>query len=393
MHLPAARLGQRAATAFVATPDRRAACATQLSPHRLGFYLASVGLFATYAGDLATARDYLPQAVGHYRDAGDMKNLATGLRNLAECLGHLGQVGPARDAAAESLTCSETTGDRQNICTSHAFLGWVAGLAGDAAQAGQQFTAADQIEVADHREGAHLYSIRGTWWAEWLARTGRTGPARALTGRNTEICRRNGWNADVARCDRMLGRLALAAGDTAAAGEHLAAAAGCFRDGDYLTELATTLADLADHARAAGDLEAAGRHAAEAITIAAARGLVPAHCAALAARARIRAAQATATADPDLIYQGRDAADAALRLATRHNLPWHELDALRAHAALDHAEGIDRGWAAKADALYARLVPPGLDPDPLATVERLVAAKKAAEREQADDGDEDGSDD
>ncbi len=49
----------------------------------------------------------------------------------------------------------------------------------------------------------------------------------------------------MARCDRMLGRLALAAGDTAAAGEHLAAAAGCFRDGDYLTELATTLADLA----------------------------------------------------------------------------------------------------------------------------------------------------
>ena len=30
--LPAARLGQRAATAFVATPARRAACATQLSP-------------------------------------------------------------------------------------------------------------------------------------------------------------------------------------------------------------------------------------------------------------------------------------------------------------------------------------------------------------------------
>ena len=58
--LPAARLGQRAATAFVATPARRAACATQLSPDRLGFYLASVGLFAKNAGDLATARDYLP---------------------------------------------------------------------------------------------------------------------------------------------------------------------------------------------------------------------------------------------------------------------------------------------------------------------------------------------
>ena len=285
-----------------------------------------------HAGDLATARDYLPQVVGHYRDAGNTSFLAVGLQNLAECLGHLGQIGPARDTAAEALTCAESAGDRENIRDAHAFSGWLAGLAGDAAQAGQHFTAADQIEVADDPDGDHLYSFRGTNWAEWLARTGRPGPARALTSRNADICRDYGWNEDVARCDRMLGRLALAAGDTAAAGEHLAAAAGCFRDGDYLTELATTLADLAGHAQAAGDLEAAGRHAAEAITIAAARGLVPAHCAALAARARIRAAQATATAGPDLIYQGRDAADAALRLAVRHNLPWQELGALRAHA-------------------------------------------------------------
>ena len=107
--------------------------------------------------------------------------------------------------------------------------------------------------------------------------------------------------------------------------------------------------------------------------------MIPAHCAALAARARIRAAQATATANPDLLLQGRDAADASLHLAARHLLPWHELDALRGHTALDQAAGVDQGWAAKADALHARLVPPGLDPDPLATVERLVAAQKGAE--------------
>ena len=131
--LPAARLGQRAATAFVATPARRAACATQLSPARLGFYLDAVGLFAMNAGDLATAREYLPLAVRHDRDAGDMANLAIGLRNLAECLGQLGQPGPARDAAAEALTCAETAGDREHIRNSHAYLGWLAGLAGDAA--------------------------------------------------------------------------------------------------------------------------------------------------------------------------------------------------------------------------------------------------------------------
>ncbi len=232
------------------------------------------------------------------------------------------------------------------------------------------------MEVADDSDGDHLYGGRGNLWAEWLARTGRDGPALALTARNADICRGNGWNADLAGCDQMLGRLALAAGDTAAAGEHLAAAVGAFRDGDYLIELATTLADLAEHARVARDLDAAERYATEAVTIAAARGLVPAQAAALAARARIRAAQSAA--DPDLLYQGRDAADAALRLASRHQLAWHELDAMRAHAALDQAEGVDRGWAAKARVLHARLVPPGLDPDPLATVERFVAAQKAA---------------
>ncbi len=83
---------------------------------------------------------------------------------------------------------------------------------------------------------------------------------------------------------------------------------------------------------------------------------MPAQAAALAVRARIRASQATAAADPDLLYQGRDAADAALRLATRHQLAWHELDALRAHAALDRADDTDRSWPAKAGDRHARLV-------------------------------------
>jgi tetratricopeptide (TPR) repeat protein len=377
--LPAARLGQRAATAFVAAPARRDACADQLGPGDLAFYLNAVGLFAGDAGDLVTAREYLSMAVRHYRDAQNASAVAIGLRNLARCLGQVGQSGVAKDATAEALTISQAADNREGTRGAHALLGWVAGLAEDTAEAERQFTAADQINFADDPDGDHLFSTAGIWWAEWLARTGREGPARALTERNAEICRRYGWNAELARCDRILGRLALATGDTAAASEHLTAAAATFRDGDLLPELATTLTDLASCARTAGVPDTAERHATEAITIAAPRGLVPAQAAALAARACIRAAQAADTADLDLMNQGRDAADAALRLATRHQLAWHELDALRAHAALDQAEGTDRGWAAKASTLHARLVPADLDADPLATVERLVAAQKAAE--------------
>jgi tetratricopeptide (TPR) repeat protein len=376
--LPAARLGQRAATAFVATPARRGACSAHLTMHNLGFYLSSAGLYSMLAGDLAAARDYLPQAVRHARDAEQMSDLAIRLLNLADCYSYLGQPGPARDAAAEALTCARAVGAREQTRNAHAYLGWVAGLTGDVAEAEEQFIAADQIEITEDFGGEHLYSFRGTQWADWLTRTGRPGAAEALTQRNADISSEEGWNENLARCHRVLGRLALAAGDTATA-EHLTAAAACFREGDYLTELAETLPDLADFALATGDTDAADRHATEAIAIAAPRGLMPAQCTALAARARIRAAQATAAnTDPDLVFQGRDAANAALRLATRHRLPWRELDALGAHAVLDHAEGTDRGWAAKADALHIRLVPPGLDPDPLATVERLVAEQRAA---------------
>jgi hypothetical protein len=175
----------------------------------------------------------------------------------------------------------------------------------------------------------------------------------------------------------MLGRIALLAGETAVSGKHLEAAVSVFRDGDFQTELAITLADQADQARAAGDLDEAGRHVAEAISIAAPRGLVPAQSAALSAKARICASRAIISVNPDLIHQGRDAADAARRLAVSHNLYWNELDAVRAHAALDQAEGIDRGSAAEAQALRARLVPDGLDPDPIATVDRLIASQQA----------------
>jgi hypothetical protein len=182
----------------------------------------------------------------------------------------------------------------------------------------------------------------------------------------------------------MLGRLALATGDVAEAGEHLAAAARCFRDGDYLTELATTLVDLAEQARAMGDLEAAERHAAEAITISGPRGMVLVHCTALAARARIRATQATATTSP-AVNQGRDAPDAALRLATRHQLAWHELDAMRAHVLLDRAEGRDREWAARTEDLHARLVPPDLDPNPLDAIRAHVLLDRAEGRHSQPD--------
>lgn len=378
-HLPAARLGQRAATAFVATPQRRDDCAAHLTPRRLSYFLGTAGLYAMSAGDTAAALDYLQQSASLERDDKHMHNLAISLDNLGDCLGDLGQIGQAREAIAEALSCAQASGEHDLVGNEHVSSGWLAGLTGDTERAEWHFAAADQIEYADDPDGDHLYALRGVRWAEWLAHTGRTGPATTLTIRNADLCRQQRWNEDVARCERALGRLALAAEDIQGAGRHLAAAIAGFRDGDYLTELAEALPVLATWALMDGDQAAAERYLTEALTIATPRNLIPAQVAALTVRAQVRAARAATVAEPaDLLYQGRDAADAALHLATRHQLAWRELEALRAHAALDQAEGTNHDWAAKADALHARLVPPGLDPDPLGTVERLVAEQKAS---------------
>ena len=361
-HLPAAGLGQRAAGAFVATPDRRAACSDRLSPDDLSFYLNDAGLHAMHAGDLATAREYLSASLQHDRGTGNTAQLSAGLRNLAECLGRLGLPGPALETATEALDWAERSLDDHQVRDAHACLAWAAGLAGDTARAEQHFLIADQLEFADDPGGNHLYSNRGVWWAEWLARTGRGWAARLLTDDNEKLCRNNGWNDALARCERLLGVFELEdEDDLAEAGRYLESAATRLRDAGYLPDLAETLPALAGYAVATGAPDAAHSYLTEAIAIAAPRGLVPAHCAALAARARLRGAP------------GRADAGAALDLATSHELPWSELDALRAHAALDEAETADHGWAARADALQARLIPPGLDRDPLRPAEQQQA--------------------
>ena len=374
MTLPAARLGQRAASAFVATPARRQACVDQL-PYRLGTYLSYVAGYASDAGDLVTAREYLDAVIDYvYRDD-DYRGLAIELRNLADCLGSLGEIEEARQKVAEAATYTAYD-DPSQIKNSVASQGWVAMLAGDSRAAERYFLDADHVIYANDRDGDHLHSVRGTHWGEFLARTGRPVPARALTDRNLAISARNGWNDDVARCDRLLARLDLTAGDPTTAMSRAAAAAATFRDGDFLVELAATLPVLADSARVAGDLDAAARHVAEALSITGPRGLLPTQAAALAMRARTFADQ-VAAGNPDQLERGRDAADAALRIAAHHQLAWQELDALDAHAHLDQAEGIDHGWVQQASALRVRLVPHDLDPDPLATVERQVAEDHA----------------
>ena len=256
-------------------------------------------------------------------------------------------------------------------------------MMGDPAEADEHFTAADRLQVANEPGGDHLYSLAGTRWADWLARSGRTGAAAALANRGLEIARQYGWNADAARCERQLGRLALAAGDSSTAGRHLAEAAACFRDGDFLIELAVTLADQAAHARATGDVDAAHQYAAEAIGIAAPRKMVLAQSGALAVRARIYASQATsqAAARTRAITWPGAGTRPTPRCGSRPGTTWPGTNSARWRPTppSTRPRASTTGGPGKPRVLHARLVPPGLDPDPLGTVERLVAEQKAGQ--------------
>jgi hypothetical protein len=170
--LPAARLGQRAAAAFAGTAARRDACAASLSPRRTSYYVNGVGFFAMHTGDLATAREHLTIAAQDDRDASNVRGLHASLLNLAWCLGHGGQLSAAQEAAAGALRAADSDGGWQQIRTSRVWLGWLAGLSGNTAQAEDHFTAADQVQVGNDTDGKPPVLIA------WQLVGGMAGPHR-----------------------------------------------------------------------------------------------------------------------------------------------------------------------------------------------------------------------
>jgi tetratricopeptide (TPR) repeat protein len=368
--LPAAQTGQRGATAFVATRARQQACHDQLGPVRLGHFLNEVGLHAMNAGDMAAAHEYLDAAIRCNQSYNRLEAISTCIQNLIECLGYMGDIERAQRAASDASTDAAKTRDTFTRMKAEAFEGWIGMLAGDTSAAERHFIAADLIEFRASSD--HLYSLGGAWWAEFLARTGRLDPAYSLTHSNQDISARAGWHNDVARCRRLLASLDLAVGNAGSANQRLNTAIITFRDGDLLAELAATLPILADCARIMGDLDSADRHTQEALAIAGPRGLAPSQAVALAVRANTFADRA-AGGSRDHLERGRDAANAAYRIAVHHGLAWYELDALNAHVRLDQITGAESQWSQQAVVLRSRLIPTNLSADPLATVERKAA--------------------
>ena len=353
--LPAVDLGQRCEMAFV----RRARIdPSSIDPRRAAMHLAGVGLYTMMAGDLVSAEQFIRETAAFQTQAGDMANLSKTLQNLADCLCGQGRVRDAIRAATEATHAFDTWQAR-------ACLAWTLEASGETWRAEELYAQAQSAALTRMPGPCGLHSLWGSWWSEFLLRTGRTKAARRQAKRNLEVSRELDRTDDIARCQRLLGLCDLARGDAQPAVEKLSDAAKTFRDGEMLTELAATLVDLSEAARSIKDGASALRYSAEAINIAAPRGLIPIHSAALAARAVARVYSPAADPHSDHIHVARDDADLALRLATKIcQLPWQELAALQSHAAIDEAVGSSGGWSEVIAARRTFLIPRGLRQKP-----------------------------
>jgi tetratricopeptide (TPR) repeat protein len=366
--LPAARIGQRCATAFIGTEERRRLCREYLSAYHVDRYLNWASLCAMLAGDMIEAESLLRISLDDEFQENDPTNRGYALQKLSGCLSYLGHAAQAREAATKATDLARYTNYNTGLRNALTTLGAALDLEGETAAADRRFAEADQVQV-QHGSTSHVYSLGGTLWGDFLLRTGRLAIARQLTEKNLTICERNNWNNGIARCCRLLARCDLAEGNLLTARQWLDQATSTFRDGDFLVELALTLPDVAEYHLLAGNLDDAEHLCTETVTLAGPRQLVPSHARALALRARVRSESHVAAGDISELDRARDDADHALRLTTKiRHLPWQELDALKAHSYIDRIAGLDQGWHQQVIELRTTLIPSNLEGNPLAAI-------------------------
>ncbi|HEX5732725.1 MAG TPA: SIR2 family protein [Blastocatellia bacterium] len=332
--IPAPIEGLTSALGFVRDETRRQQCEEKLSRIRMGFYLNDVGLFATNSGQYELALRYYNAAVAIAHEMGSVYNLSRILRNQSELLSNLGRLAEACRTATEAIRLATQERDEELISEGHAFRGWPGALSGQVRPAAEDFGLASELEKKITGGVSELSSVRGIYGAELLFRSGHTALASRRTQANLRICEPYQWNADIAGCHWMLGWCALIEGRLDDAQAELRQAEQIFHRGQLLFELARVHVTAGELALARKDAAGALQRAAEALTLAAPRGMRLVHADALVLRGRARMLEGK----PDSASRALDDAEEALRMARDCGYAWAERDVLflaaEAHSAL-----------------------------------------------------------
>lgn len=96
---------------------------------------------------------------------------------------------------------------RRDELLSLAYQAWIAHLRGALTMAGATFFWAEALERELNPNVRHLYSLRGTWHATHLVRTGNWTYARQIVEANQRMCESNHWRDELSRCHRVLAEL------------------------------------------------------------------------------------------------------------------------------------------------------------------------------------------
>jgi hypothetical protein len=197
------------------TPEAAAIDLPAQSRERLVF---DWGLFAEKLGDLATARRALAiqSELGRSRD--DATILSGVLQNQADIELLAGNIPVALRAAVDAVTQAEKAGDRFRCGRSQAYVATACARLGHLDGARRHFAGATHLEGK-----SELYFLRGLQEAEFRTAIGDRVGAVAQTRGNRDFCKRHHWVGVRARCETLLGLLALP-DDLAAARRHLGSA-------------------------------------------------------------------------------------------------------------------------------------------------------------------------
>jgi tetratricopeptide (TPR) repeat protein len=351
--VPAPHWGMEVARWFVRDEERRKRLEAQFGARGLSFYLNDVGLFASNAGEPEAALPYYHAAEALDRQADDRINLSANLQNLAEVETALGHLGHAARHATEALENAILSKHDQRMRESLTYLAFAASLRGDIDAAGKVFAEANTIENRIDPDGDDLYSGRGIRWAEHLLRTDQTVRAGKLTTRNREICERDSWPQDIARCEWILGWLDVTESNWHSSHLHLDHAEATFTRGHMIQELARVHLTRAACHFGEGNLDRALAACERALDLAAPRNYRLIHADGLVLRARIAHARGDAAA-------ARNDAESALQIADDCEYAWAERDAceilVQAWGALANRAEAAR-YADRAANLNRRLTP------------------------------------
>jgi hypothetical protein len=324
LRIPAPTEGIACALSFMRDRARRQQCEEKLSQERLGFYLNAVSLNAMNNGHFELALHYYNDSNIIAREIQNEIILSNSLQNGSELLASLGRLAEARRTATEAINLAAQKRDEEEVCYSKTTHGWVAALSGQVCPAAEDFAIANEVEKKNDPDGDELYGTRGIWWAELLIRSGYPALASRRTQANLRICERYQWNQIIAQCHWMLGRCALAEGMLNVAESEFRQAEPILHRGQLLLWLASLHVTAGELALARKDAAGALERAAEALALAAPRGMRLVHADALVMRGRARMLED----QPDSVGRALDDAEEALRLARECGYAWAERDAL-----------------------------------------------------------------